>query len=132
MDAVRFLIGDTDAASPQLGDPEVNWLISQFGSVHEAAIAACSQLAARYARQADKTTGDLSIRSSTISKQYLALIPVLKAQSARISPPKPYAGGIRISDMAIDQEDDDAVQPAFAIGGMDDKDETSTFNRISG
>lgn len=121
LDTVRFLIGDTNASDPQLQDGEVEGLLAQNnGSAYQAAIEGCRALAGYFARQADKSIGDLHILASNRWKAYLLLVKDLEIQSLRHDCPVPYAGGISKADKEIDQDDDDIVTPAFAKGMMDD------------
>lgn len=135
LDSVRFLVGDTDSSDPQLMDGEVNGLILQNSSdptgavqtgqdLYQAAIAACGALSARYARKATKSTGDLTISYSGISKTYADLAKTLTAQALRHASITPYAGGISLGDMETDTEDDDLNQPQFSVG-MDDNPDTA-------
>lgn len=139
IDTVRFLIGDTDSSDPQFQDGEISGLLVQnVGEPYQSAIEGCRALATKYARQADKTVGDLHILSSQKSKTYIALIPQLQAQAQRHTVPVPYAGGIKKSDKQKDQDNDDVVPPSFVKGIMDDtgtafvfSDMTDGFNRIT-
>lgn len=122
-DAVRLEIGDTDSTDPQLSDEEITWLLSQNASnIYQAAMEACTILAARYARRANKTVGDLSIQAASISKQYTELRATIRESALRHSVPVPYAAGIRQSDADEDRDDDDMVRPQFGVGMMDDID----------
>lgn len=130
-DQVRFLIGDTDSTDQQLLDKEIDWLLIETGTApnaYEAAIAACTTLAARYSRKANKTTGDLSISSGDIAKHYRDLKADLRQNAMRHSVPVPYSAGMRDSDRDIDSEDDDMVQPEFRVGMDDNPGGTSEIN----
>ena len=57
MDAVRFLIHDTDPGDQKLQDEEINWLLTEEGqNVYRAAAMACMRLAAIYANMASGTS----------------------------------------------------------------------------
>jgi hypothetical protein len=135
IDSVRFLVADTNAGDPQLQDGEIAGLLLQNSGdptgattntqdVYQTAIAAATSLMAKYTRLANRTVGDLSIDYASVAKQYQALIAQLSAQAIRHSSPIPYAGGISLGDMEIDQGDDDVNQPNFSIG-MDDNPDTA-------
>lgn len=128
IDTVRFLIGDVNSADPQLVDGEITGLLAQnSGNPYQSAIEAARSLAARYARQVDKTTGDLSIKAAERSKAYAALVKSLTAQAIRFSTPVPYAGGISISDKDANQDDDDLVTPEFFKHMHDDRGTSTAF-----
>lgn len=122
IDTVRFILGDTLESDPQLQDGEVVGLLAQnVGDPYQSAIEGCRALATRYARQADKSVGDLRISASQKSKAYEAMVLQIQAQAIRFATPVSYAGGISEADRQIDLEDDDRVEPAFSKGMMDDR-----------
>jgi len=145
-DSVRFLIGDTNPADPQLQDGEVDGLLyttsagsSNQGStavgnfdVYQAAMAACVALASLYSRKADKTVGDTSIESSKVAAAYRALRSDIQVQAMRHSTPTPYSGGLSLGDMEIDQTDDDLNAPQFTVGQDDNPDVAPDFNTGGG
>lgn len=73
LDAVRFLIGDTDVSNLILTDSEVNFLLTEEGNKYSAASRAALSMAATFGRKADKSVGDLSIRYSDRRQHYLEL-----------------------------------------------------------
>lgn len=122
IDTVRFLIGDTDSEDPLLQDSEIQGLLAQnSGDPYLGSASACRAVASRYAREADKSVGDLRIASSQKAKAYEAMVMQMMDEAQRYSVGAPYAGGIRWSDKCIDQENDDVVAPAFSKGLMDDQ-----------
>lgn len=124
LDAVRFLIGDTDSDDRQIGDEELLYLISTRSSVYSAAALACRTLAAKYARETDRQVGDLRISASSRQQHYHDLAKQLAVEAGEdgISPfalLAPYAGGISRADRRAQVLDTDRVAPSFTIG-MDD------------
>jgi hypothetical protein len=117
LDAVRFMIGDTDTTSQQLTDEEIGYLLTQHGSAQAAGITACRSLAAKFSRYADQTTGSISVSYSQLSANYRALVRDILFGAVV----EPYAGGISKQDMAAVDADSDAVT-GFAVG-MHDRDE---------
>lgn len=95
LDALRFMIHDTDATDPLMMDAELLWLIQECNSVYQAAHDACYILAGRFARQADisKSVGDLSlsITYSNRSAQYTELADKFMELAARREVPQPWA-----------------------------------------
>ncbi len=132
IDTVRFLIGDTDTTDQQLSDSEIVGVLNQNqGDPYQSAIEGCRYLAAAYARQVDKTTGDFHIAASQRHKAYLDLIKSLSAQSIRFGTPRPFAGGISESDKEANVENDDLVQPAFTRGMHDDPGTSPDFTDMA-
>jgi len=145
-DSVRFLIGDTNPADPQLQDGEVDGLLYTTSSgssgqgstvtgnfdVYQAAMAACVALAAIYSRKADKSIGDASIQSSKVAAAFRVLRSDIQVQAMRHSTPTPYSGGLSLSDMELDQSDNDLNAPNFKIGGEDNPSVAPDFNTGGG
>lgn len=139
VDSVRFLVGDTLTADPQLQDGEITGLLTQNSSSpvsvgfpisgvtydpYAAAVAACTALSATYTRKANRSVGDLSISSGAIAKAYRDMIPGIRRLAMRQNAILPYAGGISLGDMENDEGNDDINQPNFSIG-MDDNQDNS-------
>jgi hypothetical protein len=86
-DKVRFLIQDTDSTAPHMTDEEINWLISEWADVYDAAANAADVLAGQYAHKADysKSVGDLSLNEtfSTQSQRFSALAGSLRLNRMR-------------------------------------------------
>jgi hypothetical protein len=121
LDAVRFLIGDTDTTDQLLQNEEINYLLAQTGNdVYTSAIIACRTIASKFSRKADQKIGDYSISNSQKASQYLALATQLAQSQAKalISRVAPYAGGISVADKQIDENNTDTVQPAFTRNDM--------------
>ena len=126
-DAVRFWIGDTTEATPQLSDEEITYLLQLTGgSVMQAAILACMQLANRYSSQVDfAVETELRVALSQRAEAYAKRARELREQSqspgtgsALGALPVPYAGGISRSDMERQERDGDRVPPGFVVGIM--------------
>jgi hypothetical protein len=95
LDAVRFLINDTDSADPLMTDAEINWLLDATEqSVYQAAHDACYALAGKFARQADtsKSVGDLSLSITYSSRghDYTMLAERFLELANRREPPAPW------------------------------------------
>jgi hypothetical protein len=91
LDVVRFLIGDTNSASPKLQDEELQYLLDTMGSPNDAAAAAVDGLIARYADQVDKTVGPLRISYSQAVKNLKDLRSTLSSGINTSSAPVPFA-----------------------------------------
>jgi len=127
-DKVRLFIGDTDSTQPLLQDEEIVSLLAMFGSVAVASSTACKNIAAKFARQADRTTGDISVSYSQISKMYFDLSAEIKVSLSALNAPMPYAGGISSADKLTREEDADRVPPAFTVDLDDNPGVASTLD----
>jgi hypothetical protein len=126
-DEVRFLIGDVNMADPELSDAEIIYCISTvYGSMADApamgnylpAAYAADNLASKYARQADKSVGDLHIAYGNRFKQFQQLALRLRARATNALIP-PWAGGELYTDKAVNLQDQNVVGTAVTIDGMD-------------
>ena len=86
-DKVRFLIQDTDSTNPHMTDEEINWLITEWADVYDAAANAADILAGSYAHKADysKSVGDLTLSEtfSTQSERFSSLATSLRLNRMR-------------------------------------------------
>ena len=121
-DAVRLLIGDTDTTDQQLQDAELDWFLSDEGSVSGAAIAAARAIQARYARMVDKAVGDLRLSYSQRADHYADLATRLERRRAQRTG-VPFAGGISQAQKDTVEADTDRVEPYFTRGQFRDIDE---------
>lgn len=122
-DQVRFYVGDTDVASPDLTDEEVAFLLlEENDNTLRAAARAAETLAAKYTKRADsKKVGPLAIiqsnRANTKAQEFGRLAAWLWAR-AGAGNAGPYAGGISVSDKNSRILDSDRVRPAFSRSMM--------------
>ena len=112
-DTVRFLIGDTCFEKQQLTDEEIEWILTEEANTYLAAARACRSISAMFARRADRTVGDLSIKYTTIRDQYDTLAKDLESRGATRGAAI-YVGGISKADKEAVEENDDRVEPAFS------------------
>ena|SRR5215831_20452512 len=125
-DEVRFLIGDTNPADQELQDAEINYCLAlvwgdpknapAYGNYLAAAHAA-DNLASLYARQADKSVGDLHIAYGNRFKQFQLLAQRLRARATNHMVPA-WAGGEHWSDKWNNYLDRDLLQGAVKVDGM--------------
>jgi hypothetical protein len=111
-DTVRFFVQDTLEDEQLVQDEEIEWVLTQFADVRQAAAQVAETIARLFARQANTKTPELSVDFAERAKQYRALAYQLRQESAALGA-IPYAGGISVSDKAIDDENTDRVTPAF-------------------
>lgn len=112
LDAVRFLIGDTNESDQQFNDAEINFLVSEEGGTYQAAAKAADVLASKFARLADETVGQVSINYSQMFDHYQSLANTIR-QRAAVRGAMPYAAGISTSDKEANQLDESIVKPIF-------------------
>lgn len=121
LDQLRFTIGDTDTTDQQLTDEELNYLLTDRGSVAGAAVSALHALIAKYTRLVDQRTGDIDIKYSQLLQGYRDLLAQITSVGglASIVPDNIYAGGISESDKETVEQDTDRVAPQFSLGMHD-------------
>lgn len=105
-DAVRFLIGDTDANDELLSDEEIDYVIVESGgSKYQAAHDAAYAIASKFSRMAQsKSVGDLSISYADRARAYFELANELLELGARRDIPTPWVSPdnmIRAADKTI-------------------------------
>lgn len=116
VDAVRFLIGDTDVADALLQDAEITYCVTQKGNVYFAAALAAEAIAGKLGRRYD-VGGAINKAQGALAEKFLKLAAELRrrgAESATI-----YSGGKTIAEKESDDLDSSNVQPDFKMG-MDD------------
>ena len=91
-DQVRFLIQDTDSTQPHITDEEIQWLITEWADVYDAAANAADIIAGSYAHKADyvKRVGDLHLQEnySKQSERFTALAVQIRLNRVRRFVPK--------------------------------------------
>lgn len=117
-DALRFCIGDTDSGDEQMQDAELDFLLTENGSVPGAAVAAVRKLIAKFARQVNKNVGDLRLSLSDRVKNYKILLKELQTSLA-LRTAGPVAGGISRARKETVVQDTDRVIPDFEKGQFD-------------
>ena len=99
-DAVRYRIGDTDPDGPLLTDESLDFELQEAGgSVRAAAAEACRAIAAKFARDIDKSDEGTALKLSQRRVGYLDLAAKLDAAPAppaapTAGAPLPFAGGL--------------------------------------
>lgn len=139
-DEVRFLTQDIDLDNALMGDEEIEYLLIKYSDdANQTALAALTTMLIKLSATVNesKKVGDLSITKSSTDRfnNLVAARDQLAAQTMRLSPATPYAGGMSKTDMDIDRENDDIVQPNFSLGMDDDRsistiDNGLTFARV--
>jgi len=104
-DAVRFLIGDTDTSDQLLSNEEIDYTITQSGSIYQAAHDSAYAIASTFARMASsKSVGDLSLSYNDRATTYYQVADRMLQLQAKRQPPIPYISPdniIRASEKTI-------------------------------
>lgn len=116
---VRLLAGDTDSTKFILTDEEIDFFLSENSNIYFAAARCLESMGAKYAGLVDKQVGDLRIRYSEKSKQYIAQAKEMWSRVGRSSFATFYVGGMLVSEQESDKEDTSLVQPEFTKDMMD-------------
>jgi len=123
LDAVRFLIQDTDSADPLMHDAEVQYLLDGVNdSVYQAAHDACYALASRFNRLANETkqVGDLSISTTYVAKSsaYREMAERFLELANRREPPRPWVAANNLL-ATIDRQFPNGHDTDFYLGQTD-------------
>ena len=116
-DKVRFLVFDTDTNDQLLSNEEINWILTEQTNVYMAASNAAEAIAARFAKDINRSVIGISANPGSRAAFYLELADRLRDQaSTATGHVEIFAGGLTISGKEALDDDSDAVQPAFKIG----------------
>lgn len=118
-DAVRVLVGDTNASAPLLDDNTYTFILAQEPNVYARAALACDALAGKYALQMDKRIGDLWRSAKVQHDHYANLAHMYREEAARRGKPVPFGGGVSVTDYDNRNEETDRVKPRFEVGMLD-------------
>jgi hypothetical protein len=128
-DEVRFLTGDTDTNDQLVTDEEIAYAVAKAPEPALAAARVCDAIAAKFARQADASAGDVSESASQKAAAYRTLATELRTQAGALA--LPVFGGITQAEKQTLDEDTGAVQPSFRIG-QDDNPRAPSERRSNG
>jgi len=118
-DAIRALVGDTDAAKPKLTDETYLLIIANETRIYARASMAARALAGKYATEMTKRVGDLWREAKVLFQHYSDLAKDYRHESSRRAIAKPFLGGNDVIDVETRRQDTGVVQPEFEIGMMD-------------
>jgi len=85
LDAVRFLLGDTDQTDQlTLSNQEITWLLSEWdNNLYLAAAAGAEQLAGQFAREVTYTSDGVNFTGTELQQKYLQLAQQLRLENKR-------------------------------------------------
>ena len=115
-DAVRFLVGDTEAADPLVTDEEIEFFLEEFpSSNYHAAAEVAESIAAKFSREVAHSGDGLSYAAEQLQQNYAALAERLRKQGRRRfrSGMGPYVGGISRREREMADADKDKIPSAF-------------------
>lgn len=108
-DQVRFLLHDTDSASPFLDDGEILWALKTEANVYMAAALCADALKSRSRGVTTKTVGSLTL--SYGASEWKAIADSLRLRGSTHM--TPTAGGVELADRETAREDTTLIQPSF-------------------
>ena len=117
VDAVRFLVGDTNEDRPLLDDREVLWAISQFPDQNLAAASLAEHLYGFFASKGDFKVGPINKSYSKVAQLFKEKAEQLKAKALLSAVPSFPATKISTKQVLIDNID--LPKPSFQTGLMD-------------
>ena len=117
VDAVRFLVGDTNEDRPLLDDREVKWAISQFPDRNLAAASLAEHLYGFFASKGDFKVGPINKSYSKVAQLFKEKAEQLRAKACLSAVPSFPA--TKISTKGILAQNLDLENPSFAVGLMD-------------
>lgn len=121
VDEIRFWAQLTDTNDQHLTNEEITFVRTIESSNVAAAARCCEILATKYAREADiraGSDGELSIKFSQISEQFMARAKDLR--SSAVAYASPWAASISITEKQDQEDNTDRVGPAFERNQFDD------------
>ena len=119
LNIVRLLIGDVNTNDQQLQDEEINFSLLEAGGYYNAAAYCCRLLASKYARMVNtQLDGALEAEYSDRIRNYNLLALQMQEFAKRYGGKGlgVSAGGIRLSEVELANQDGDRVKPRFNSG----------------
>ena len=119
---VRFLAQDVSTGDQLIEDEAINWVLSDYPNVFDAAAVVARAIGAKFAQRAsNESVLDASLAYTNRANHYDALAEKLekKGKDPRSLSIAPYAGGISVNDKNTQMDDTDWSKPAFARGMHD-------------
>lgn len=127
---VRLILGDTDSTDVLLQDEEIDFFLTDEGSVEGAAARGAEAIAAKFSRRADVSIGDYSEKLNQVADHYFKLAEKIRKQESRMFA-IPYAGGISKDDKETVRDNTDRVKPKFTKNIMQNPEVGRTANDTS-
>lgn len=119
LEAVRYLLGDTEPAEPLTTDEEITWVMEEFSdkTPYYQAAQIARNIAARLAREVSFSSDGQSVSLSEIQQKYTLLAKDLMDQHDELAG---EGASVIVGGMLVNEYIDPTVKP-FAFGtGMHD------------
>ena len=119
LDVIRGRTGDTDSTDVLLANETITAILTAMSGDEGAATVEClRRIVAKLARKATQTS-KIKMSSSIAAKLdfYKELLAEAKESNGLYS--GPYVGGVLQSDVDLDLDNTDVIQPGFAVGMWD-------------
>lgn len=117
-DAVRFLIGDTDTTDQLISNEEIDYMLTEHGTVSRAASESARSIAAKFARLMNRSIGGLSADFSQKYQHYMELAESLISNDEAY-PVSPFISGFK-RDEKESRENDTDRETTFGRKGIHD------------
>ena len=118
LDAIRFIIGDTDTNDQLLNDAEIEYFIVQHSTVNRTASEAARAVSAKFARLMSRSIGGLQADFAAKYRQYAELADDLITKE-ETEPVSPFASGWKRDAKEARMEDTHREPLAIRKGSMD-------------
>lgn len=122
---VRYYTGDTDQATAQIDDREIEAALTESTNPRIAAAICLEALSSKYSMRANITVGEVSEDLGEISEKLKAAAEAMRTEAGKHA--LPFFGGLTKSGKVSLNSDSDAVQNSFRKG-MFDNQEASQFD----
>jgi len=117
LDAVRFLVGDTNADEPLSTNEEIEWALTQNSNIYAAASIIADGISAYFSRCADaEELGPIKTSYTNRVKYYSQRSAQLLLKVGQHTSLAVYGGGIDIQDKLSIASDTSLTGPNFYIG----------------
>lgn len=127
LDAVRFLVGDTDSTVQLVLDAEITWALSQQTQIYLAGAVVADSLARKFATRANITSGDTKVDYSQRATVYKQMAVTLRLEGRKRGA-TPFAGGQTITDKLSQEQDANRVPGAFKVNQDNNRLVSSTLD----
>lgn len=116
LDAIRFLLDDTDSTDYQFEDAELEYLIGLFpNNIYYAAAVGAERLASKFSSSPNISADGVSYSQGSLARNWFNRAKELRYLGKRLNRAKPYVGGISESDKESVENDEDRVEPHFTV-----------------
>jgi hypothetical protein len=118
IDAIRFIVGDTDPTDQLVTDEEIQYMLNRHGSVNRTSAEVARAIAAKFARLMSRSIGGLTADFSAKYRQYMELAANLTGNEES-EPVSPFISGFnRTQKESVELESD--RETTFSRKGIHD------------